>query len=66
MIATTRAAVIGVLVPALLGACVTSGRLKREMASVRSELETERAARAAAVAQSETTIESSGGSEPSA
>ena len=47
MITTTRAAMIGVLVPALLGACVTSGRFKREMASVRSEIETERAARAA-------------------
>ena len=46
MSALTRATIAGLLAPALLGACVTNGRFKKEMTAVRGEIETERVARA--------------------
>ena len=48
MNATRRAALALVLAPALLGACVTNGKFKKEMAAVRGEIATERTARESA------------------
>ena len=45
MSALSRATCAALLAPALLGACVTNGRFKKEISAVRSEIETERVAR---------------------
>ena len=44
----TRRALALVLAPALLGACVTNGKFKREMTAVRGEIAAERTARTSA------------------
>ena len=48
MYSTRRAALALLLTPALLGACVTNGKFKREMTAVREEIATERTARTSA------------------
>ena len=48
MHSTRRAAMALLLAPAVLGACVTNGKFKREMTAVRGEIASERTARMAA------------------
>lgn len=48
MHSTRRAAMALLLAPAVLGACVTNGKFKREMTAVRGEIASERAARMSA------------------
>lgn len=48
MHSTRRAALALLLAPAVLGACVTNGKFKREMTAVRGEIASERAARMSA------------------
>ena len=48
MHSTRRAAMALLLAPAVLGACVTNGKFKREMTAVRGEIASERAARLSA------------------
>jgi peptidoglycan-associated lipoprotein len=48
MHSTRRAAMALLLAPAVLGACVTNGKFKREMTAVRGEIATERTARMSA------------------
>lgn len=48
MHSTRRAALALLLAPAVLGACVTNGKFKREMTAVRGEIATERTARMSA------------------